>query len=314
MITRSIPVRGVTLHARISEPLQSVGGTLVLLHGFTGSALSWGEHQEVFAASGLRVIALDLLGHGESDAPEEAERYSIQHCCQDILGALQELGVQAGSAVLLGYSLGGRIALYTAFSGFFQGLVLESASPGIADPGEREQRRQSDNALATRIEQDGILPFVDYWESLPLFASQQALPLQLLATLHAERLHNQASGLANSLRGVGTGVQPALHDALAQLDIPCLLVAGALDVKYRRIAAQMARRLPFATLCIVPEAGHTVHLERPEVFDAAVLGFCRETGASSRQCGAEVGAAEGAEKVRQDSSTEHEGACTACGE
>jgi 2-succinyl-6-hydroxy-2,4-cyclohexadiene-1-carboxylate synthase len=255
----------------------------VLLHGFTGSASGWGQHLHVFAATGWRVIALDLLGHGASDAPQDPERYSIQESRQDILAALKELDVPAGAAVLLGYSLGGRIALYTALSGFFRGLVLESASPGIADAAEREQRRISDEAVAARIEREGVTAFVDYWERLSLFASQQSLPVERRAALRRQRLRNRASGLANSLRGVGAGVQPALHEALAGLYIPCLLIAGAQDAKYSRIAEEMAMQLPQPTLCLVPEAGHTVHLERPEAFTAAVLGFCLELSASSQQ-------------------------------
>src|SRR5262249_4802486 len=138
---------------------------------------------------------------------------------------------------------------------------------------EREQRRTSDEALAVRIEREGVPAFVDHWEQLPLFASQQTLPPERRAALRAQRLRNRASGLANSLRGVGAGVGPALHHELTGLDIPCLLVAGALDAKYRGIAEEMAHKLPHAMLCVVPEAGHTVHLERPEAFDTAVLEF-----------------------------------------
>jgi len=275
VITQCITVHGVTLHALLRQPVRpAIGGTLVLLHGFTGSAAGWGDHLDAFADAGLHVIALDLLGHGESDAPANPERYSIQRCRQDILAALEELDVPADRAILLGYSLGGRIALYTALSGYFRGLVLESASPGIADSVERERRRAHDEALAVCIEHEGVPVFVDYWEDLPLFASQRALPPERRATLRVQRLRNRASGLANSLRGVGAGTQPALHDELMGLDIPCLLVAGALDAKYSCLAEEMAEQLPQAMLRVVPEAGHAVHLEQPEAFDTAVLGFC----------------------------------------
>src|SRR2546430_16053933 len=98
--------------------------TLVMLHGFTGSAAGWGSHLDTLAAYGWRVIALDLPGHGRSDAPGDPQRYAIEHCRQDILAALQSSGVSQGEAVLLGYSMGGRIALYTAFSGLFRALIL----------------------------------------------------------------------------------------------------------------------------------------------------------------------------------------------
>ena len=247
--------------------------TLVMLHGFTGSAAGWGTQLDTLAAYGLRVIALDLLGHGQSAAPADPQRYTIEHCQQDILAVLQKLGVNKGQAILLGYSLGGRIALYTAFSGYLRALILESASPGLQDPAEREQRRLSDEALAASIERNGIPTFIERWENLPLFASQKSLPLERRKELHKQRLQNSVTGLAQSLRGVGTGAQPSLHTRLPTLHIPVLLIAGELDTKFTTIARHMAQSLPQAQLYIIPAAGHTVHLERPQAFTSLVGNF-----------------------------------------
>lgn len=269
-----ILVNDIHLGVEIREPTSAARGTLVMLHGFTGSAAGWGEHLEVFARSGLRVIALDMLGHGESDAPAEFERYSIEHCCEDIVAALRMLDVQEGEAILLGYSMGGRIALYTAFSDFFRALILESASPGIEDDVERAERAASDETLARRIERDGVPAFVDYWENIPLFVSQQTLPQEVRAALHAQRLHNSADGLANSLLGVGTGAQPPLYAALPELPIPVLLLVGELDSKFTLLGQLMQQLLPKAELCIVPDAGHAVHIEQPVLFQQHVIAFC----------------------------------------
>ncbi|MEO7001544.1 MAG: 2-succinyl-6-hydroxy-2,4-cyclohexadiene-1-carboxylate synthase [Ktedonobacterales bacterium] len=273
---RLLEVNGVRLNAELREPSGPPVRTLTLLHGFTGSAAGWGAHLDTFAAAGLRVIALDMLGHGASDAPDDASRYAVEQCGDDILAALGQLGVGAGRSALLGYSMGGRIALYTALSGYFHALILESASPGLASKEERAMRRASDEALAHRIERDGISSFVEEWEGLPLFASQQSLPAERRAALRAQRMRNRALGLANSLRGVGTGAQPSLWDALPRLTMPTLLIAGALDVKYMAIARQMAERLPSAQLAIVPNAGHATHFEQPAAFDEAVTAFCLE--------------------------------------
>jgi 2-succinyl-6-hydroxy-2,4-cyclohexadiene-1-carboxylate synthase len=262
--------------------------TLVMLHGFTGSATAWGHQLDILAGFGLRVIALDLLGHGQSDAPADPQRYSIEHCQQDILTALQELGVSKGQAILLGYSMGGRIALYTAFSGYFRALILESASPGLDDPAEREQRRRSDEILAASIEREGIPAFIEHWENLPLFASQKTLAIECRQALHRQRLQNSAFGLAQSLRGAGTGVQPPYHARLPTLHIPVLLIAGELDTKFTTIARHMAQMLPQVQLHIVSGAGHTVHLERPEEFaklvgDFSLSIFCTDQSNNKRR-------------------------------
>lgn len=276
MPSKRIAVNGVCLNVELREPAlhSAIPRTLVLVHGFTGSASGWGAHLDRFAGAGFRVIALDMLGHGASDAPADPGRYSIEHCRDDILTVLDALGVQHGEAILLGYSMGGRIALYTALSGFFRALILESASPGLASAAEREQRRASDEKLAVSIERDGLAVFVERWESLPLFASQSVLPESIRASLHEQRLLNSPDGLAMSLRGVGTGAQPPLFDRLPELAIPVLLVAGELDIKYWAIARDMAQSLPHAELRIIAGAGHTVHLEHPDQFDALVLDFC----------------------------------------
>jgi 2-succinyl-6-hydroxy-2,4-cyclohexadiene-1-carboxylate synthase len=260
--------------------------TLVLLHGFSGSAAGWGDLLDTLAGYGLRIIALDLPGHGRSSAPPDARRYAFARCQQDILAALQALGVSAGRALLLGYSLGGRIALYTAFSGFFRALILESASPGLADPLEREQRRLSDEALAASIEREGVAPFIARWENLPLFNSQRALPRSRREELHRQRLRNSAVGLAQSLRGAGAGVQPSLRARLPCLHIPVLLIAGELDAKFTATARDMALALPQAQVQIVPAAGHNTHLEQPHEFLALLRNFSSAQLYSAQESGA----------------------------
>ncbi len=274
--SKRIYVNGVEIGIiqRDTDPPKSKEGTLVLLHGFTGSASNWEHLFDQLALPTIQLIAIDMLGHGQSSAPDAPERYNMQHCQEDILAVLTKLGIVPGEAILLGYSMGGRIALYTAFAHFFRALILESASPGLADAAERTQRCLSDTALAASIEWDGIASFVEHWEQLPLFASQNSLPAETRQAMHRQRLSNRVIGLANSLRGVGTGEQPALHEQLPSLALPVLLIAGELDAKFCSIALQMEQLLPYASLHIVPGAGHTVHLEQPVLFAQLVQQFC----------------------------------------
>ncbi|MBM3470932.1 MAG: 2-succinyl-6-hydroxy-2,4-cyclohexadiene-1-carboxylate synthase [Armatimonadetes bacterium] len=263
-----LPVNGVNLNVEQA----GAGPPLVLLHGFTGSASGWAEHAEVFARSHA-TLAVDLLGHGSSDAPDDPARYGIGHATEDVLGVLDALGIRR--AGLLGYSMGGRVSISLAIVApeRLSALILESASPGIRDAGARRGRAAADAALAAAIERDGIEPFVDRWERLPLFASQATLPDEARQGLRARRLRNNPTGLANSLRGLGQGVQPPMHEYLQQIRVPTLLIAGGLDPAYCAMGEEMRALIPRAILEVVPGAGHAAHLEQPERFRALVMEF-----------------------------------------
>ncbi len=251
------------------------GAPLMLLHGFTGCAQSW-DHLQAALASRFRAIMPDLLGHGGSDAPDDPERYRMERCVADLIAILDGLGVERTH--LLGYSMGGRVALAAAIThpDRIASLILESASPGLAGDGERQARIASDDALADLAERDGIEAFVGRWERVPLFATQERLPEQVRERLHNQRLANNAKGLANSLRGLGTGVQPPLWNRMGELRMPCLIMAGELDAKFVGIAQRMADAIAGSRLAVVADAGHTIHLEQPATFERLVMEFLRD--------------------------------------
>lgn len=263
-----LAVNGVTLHVETAGR----GPALVLLHGFTGGIDGWAPHLPALSTRYF-TVAIEMLGHGGSDAPADPDRYRIEHATDDVLAVLDRLGLPR--AAVLGYSMGGRVALFlaTVAAERLTALVLESASPGIMDPGERAARTEQDAARAEAIERDGVAAFVDRWERLPLFAAQAGLPAGARAALRAQRLAHPARGLANSLRGLGQGAQPSLWARLPTLAPPALVLAGALDTRYAALGREMRRRMPTARLVVVPGAGHTVHLEQPEAFRQAVLEF-----------------------------------------
>ncbi len=260
------------------HPLHSIqrghGVPLLLLHGFTGSISEWAEL--IPALTPLRtVIAVDLIGHGRSPAPTDPARYTMERAVADLLALLDALGHER--VEVLGYSMGGRVALQLAAAApaRVRGLILESASPGIADAAERAARVAADEGLAARIEQQGLAWFVDHWASIPLFASQAALPAEERAALRARRLRATATGYANSLRGMGAGRQTSLWAHLPQLAMPTLIISGEHDAKYVAIGAQMAAVMPGARQAVVPGAGHTVHLEQPRAFRDLVVGYLK---------------------------------------
>ncbi len=261
-------VNGVNLNVKVTGS----GPAVVALHGFAGSMFTWTEFVQETRKE-YTVITIDLLGHGGSDSPSDPERYSVEHSIADIAAVLDKLGVSG--ACWLGYSMGGRIALASAalMPNECGCLVLEGASPGLISPKERARRKRSDEALARLIIEEGVEAFLNYWQQQPLFASQKLLPREVQERIRNQRLRNNPTGLANTLRAASPGVQPPVHESLPTLKIPVLCIAGEYDHKFSAIAKEMCSKLRNGHLSIIPGVGHTPHVEKPQEFNRVVLDF-----------------------------------------
>lgn len=255
--------------------VEGKGPPVVLLHGFTGSRTTWYD-LVALAANEFTTIAIDHIGHGRSASPAEVEPYRMERAVDSLVGVVRQLGHER--AIWVGYSLGGRTALQVAcrHPGAVAALVTEGASAGLATEAERRARIEADERLAQMAERD-LEAFVDHWASIPLWDSQkQTLSEPQRAALRQQRMAQRATGLANSLRGMGTGSQTWLGDQLAQIGVPVLLTAGRLDTKYVQAAEEMARGIPDARVRLIEGGGHAAHLEQPEAFNAVVMDFLRE--------------------------------------
>jgi 2-succinyl-6-hydroxy-2,4-cyclohexadiene-1-carboxylate synthase len=164
---------------------------------------------------------------------------------------------------LAGYSMGGRLALQLSLArpqGISR-LILIGASPGLADPSERQARRAADEALASELEDMTIEEFARRWARTPVLAG---MPDEVAERVHQDRLRNTTSGLVAALRGLGTGALPSVWDRLDELAMPVTLVVGERDQKFLDLAGEMAGLIPRAEVEVVPDTGHAVHLEAPE--------------------------------------------------
>jgi 2-succinyl-6-hydroxy-2,4-cyclohexadiene-1-carboxylate synthase len=231
--------------------------TLLMLHGFTHTGASWDP-----VAAGLggryRVLAPDIRGHG---AASDAEPLTLAAVIEDI-DTLAD-----GPFMLVGYSMGGRIALHAALTlgpERVRRLVLVGASPGIADPGERAARRAADERLASELEGLTIESFAERWAGETAVLAGQ--PPEVRVAAHADRLRNTPTGLARALRGLGTGALPSLWERLGKIKVPVTLIVGERDSKFRGIGGEMAALLggPVEVI-VVPGTGHSAHLEAPGV-------------------------------------------------
>lgn len=249
--------------ASVHADRRGSGPRLVLVHGFTQNRNCWGRIADDLARD-HELVLVDAPGHGRS-----------ADLALDLAGGAAAIGVTGGAGSYLGYSLGGRYCLRLALDRpeLVERLVLVGATPGIEVDRDRDERRRADGALADLLEQIGVTSFLDEWLAQPLFAG-----LSPAAACRRERVENTAAGLASSLRRAGTGMQEPLWDRLGALSMPVLVVTGDADTKFTAIADAMVAAIgPGATQIVVPGAGHTAHLERPDAFLSALRAWLRST-------------------------------------
>jgi 2-succinyl-6-hydroxy-2,4-cyclohexadiene-1-carboxylate synthase len=191
-------------------------------------------------------------------------------------GRLREIADRVDDGdVVVGYSMGGRLALKAALRrpGKFGALVLVGTSAGIEDAGDRAARRADDQQLADWIERHTIEEFAERWEAQPVFASQ---PPELVSAQRDGRLSHNPARLAQLLRSAGQGMfEPVWHD-LESIDCPVLAVAGELDTKYADASYRIAERVQHGRARLIADAGHAPQLERPGEFANVLLDFLDE--------------------------------------
>lgn len=256
--------------ACIHAEVRGEGQPIMILHGFTGASSAMAVLSERLELD-FRVIAPDLVGHGRSSVPSDPAAYRMGSMVRQLLAVADVTG--CATFHLVGYSMGGRVALSLACDAGhrLRSLTLIGATAGIVDDRERAERRRLDEERARQIEAD-FEGFVDDWMSGPLFASQERLGSEFRAVSRSQRLANDPAGLAASLRGAGTGSMTPLHDRLRQCTVPALLVVGEEDEKFLSVAGDLSRGLPRSSTAVIADAGHSAHVEQPDT----VAGRIRE--------------------------------------
>ncbi|PIE94383.1 2-succinyl-6-hydroxy-2,4-cyclohexadiene-1-carboxylate synthase [Bacillus fungorum] len=250
------------------------GEPLLLLHGFTGSMETWRSFVPSWSEQ-FQVILVDIVGHGKTESPEDVTHYDIRNAAVQMKELLEYLHIE--KAHILGYSMGGRLAITMAclYPEYVRSLLLENCTAGLEREEDRKERREKDERIAHKIEREGIRSFVLMWENIPLFETQKSLAQNVQEAVRKERLANNPKGLANSLRGMGTGAQPSWWDELHNLKMPVLLMNGEYDKKFFRILKNIEKCISHAKFVKIDGAGHAIHVEQPEKFDTIVKGFLK---------------------------------------
>ncbi len=236
--------------------------TAVLLHGFLGSPADW-EPITGTLAGRLPHVAPALVDHPTLASLETALRRAVP-----------------GPAVLIGYSMGARLALHLLVRDpeRYRAGVLACGSPGLSAVRERAERRRADARLAARLRglagTGALRGFLDDWYAQPIFAAVRSHPCY--HAMLARRLQIDPGAWAAALTHLGTGALPSLWEALPGLRQPALVLAGRLDARYATIAARMAERSPAVRARLLPDCGHAVLCEKPAEFATQMATFLDE--------------------------------------
>lgn len=227
------------------------------LHGFSQRGDSWAELEE-------------LVGGTRQWLTPEVTATTLLAATMDLIALWERDG--AAGIDLIGYSQGGRLALYAAslHPQRLRTLTVISAHAGFEGEA-RSARLRADRELADRIERGGIEWFAAHWAAHPIFAGLARRRPDLQSWLDASRRANEPGLLAQQLRGMGGAATAPFWERLTSIEVPTLVIAGAEDAAYTAHARRLAEILPHARVEIVPDAGHVVHLEQPRRV-AALLG------------------------------------------
>ncbi len=270
-----ISTSNVNINVECFPSVEKKAEFVFLLHGFTGSSNDWMEIIPNLNKK-FSYVAIDLIGHGQSESPNELELYKTPSMIAQLDDIFRHFTKE--QFILMGYSMGGRAALSYAvqYPDKLAGLILESTSAGIADEKLRRERVLHDEKIIEIIEKKKIEEFFKFWMSQDLFVTLKSIPEEKLLKAKAAKLLNNKIGLINSLRGFGTGVMPPLHDQLNSIKCKTLLITGELDSKFSYINQELTKKIINSRHEIVKDSGHIVHFEKQEEFVKVVKGFLEE--------------------------------------
>ncbi|MEI6414440.1 MAG: alpha/beta fold hydrolase [Pseudomonadota bacterium] len=233
------------------------------LHGFLGLPEDW---RGVFPL-GFRFHApawLPLL----TGLPGEGPVLDVLADCLNQLAA--DTRTTPGRRALLGYSMGGRIALRMLLQApkAWDCAILVSTHPGLGDAREREPRLKNDREWARRFRHDPWATLIRDWNAQPVFSKDQ----DTLGVSRAESAFLR-SELALALERGSLAFDEDCRPGLCGLDRPILWVAGANDVRYQALAVECLALNSHFELAILPDAGHRVPWTPKVPFTETVMRF-----------------------------------------
>lgn len=222
-----------------------------LLHGSIGAASDFRVLAKSLAQGGIGSRAVDLWRFLEPGSMSLTEFGSILN--EDARGET----FRGTGRSLLGYSMGGRLALHSLLEENhpWQAAVIISAHPGLEDELERSSRRAADSTWAAKSFAGDWKSFIDQWNAQPLLGGDIREPEA------TQRLVSRRREISRSFLDWSLGVQEPLWSRLSEITVPVLWIVGEKDQKFLDLAQKAVPMLPNGYLEIAPGAGHRVPWE-----------------------------------------------------
>jgi 2-succinyl-6-hydroxy-2,4-cyclohexadiene-1-carboxylate synthase len=264
------------LNLLIPKGIDHTKFTVLFIHGFTGNSEEWLPIIEQLPET-FNYVAIDLIGHGKSDKPVNLIYYTTESIVDQIKFIKDKLSPY-NPIILIGYSMGGRVALSFAatYPKEIKGLILESSSAGIKNESERKKKYEEDLKLIDFINNHTMEEFIELWYDQEMFNTQRRFSNDKIKKLHKKKYNNSKIGMMNILKGFSTGIMPPLHDKLKSIPVKTILISGELDTKYTFINSRIARGFKKAKHKVVKNSGHNTHLEAPQRFIEIVTNYLNQ--------------------------------------
>ena len=242
---------------------ETEGTPIICLHGFIGSGADYSIVVDHLQKDHF-IVAPDFPDY--KSVPLSGS-HSWDSTLTQLDNFIQEI-VGGNTCIMVGYSMGGRIALQYAlrYKSALEGLVLIGASPGIKDPTLKLQRLEQDRTIASTLPDQTIDEFLDFWLSQPILKSQETIAEPYRSRMLERRRGQSLQSLASYLSTLGTGSMPSVWAQLHQLNTPTLLVTGEHDTKFAKVAEEMLSYLPRGEHGIIGGSGHSACFESPSEF------------------------------------------------
>jgi pimeloyl-ACP methyl ester carboxylesterase len=249
------------------------GTPIVFVHEFAGDCSSW-ELQGRFFSHRYRVVTYNARGYPPSSVPDDPSSYSQEIAVNDLAGIIDTLGLAPCHAV--GLSMGAYATLHLGlrYPKLVRSIVVAGCGYG-SDPEEHKSFQLESQKIANLIENEGMQKFVKAYSAGPTRTQLERKNPRGYVEFMQKLLTHSPKGLTNTLRGV-QAARPSVYDlvdGLEKMKVPVLILTGDEDTPCLKPSLFLKHKIQTAVLVKLPNSGHTLNLEEPELFNKLVQDF-----------------------------------------